>query len=200
MTFFSVAKFISFFLFSQYGYRFLNRSFRDKIIHAKFDSRASYRENLNSHVKGNINQTGSLAMKHLLYAVIVKNTKKKSTCQNKIFSFGGLFTYRKFLSHCRTGNDSSPSIVRVGLSIHHSVQSVSLDALVQQRAARASSSSQKVSFRTRNCFKSIVQILCTSRWTHRKSSKRQDKFICKLAKILSPLSSKLVISPPLCLL
>ncbi len=35
---------------------------------------------------------------------------------------------------CRKGNAYSPSIVRVGLSVHHSVASVALDTLVSKRA------------------------------------------------------------------
>ncbi len=34
---------------------------------------------------------------------------------------------------CRKGAKYIPSVVRVGLSVHHSVQSVSLDALLEQR-------------------------------------------------------------------
>ncbi len=37
----------------------------------------------------------------------------------------------------RQGNRYIPSIVRVGLSVHHSVEAVSLDALVEQRLRSA---------------------------------------------------------------
>ena len=37
----------------------------------------------------------------------------------------------------RHGNKYIPSVVRVGLSVHHSVRSVSLDALVEQRTRSA---------------------------------------------------------------
>ena len=33
---------------------------------------------------------------------------------------------------CRRGKSYSPSVVRVGLSVHHSVESVALDTLVQK--------------------------------------------------------------------
>ena len=38
---------------------------------------------------------------------------------------------------CRHGAKYIPSVVRVGLSVHHSVRSVSLDALVEQRMRSA---------------------------------------------------------------
>lgn len=41
----------------------------------------------------------------------------------------------------RQGNRYIPSIVRVGLSVHHSVEAVSLDALVESRMRSAKASS-----------------------------------------------------------
>ncbi len=34
---------------------------------------------------------------------------------------------------CRRGDSYSPSIVRVGLSVHHSVMSVAMDTLINKR-------------------------------------------------------------------
>ena len=47
----------------------------------------------------------------------------------------------KFVWCARQGNRYIPSIVRVGLSVHHSVEAVSLDALVDMRLRSAKASS-----------------------------------------------------------
>lgn len=41
---------------------------------------------------------------------------------------------------CRNGKVYSPTIVRIGLNVHHSVQSVALETLAQQQLARAAAS------------------------------------------------------------
>ena len=58
----------------------------------------------------------------------------------------------------RQGNRYIPSIVRVGLSVHHSVEAVSLDALVESRMRSAKASSCTVSGR----LATYCQSICTA--------------------------------------
>jgi hypothetical protein len=49
-----------------------------------------------------------------------------------------------YAAACRTGKKYLPSIVRIGLNAHHSIQAVELDNLVDQRLARLASSKVQI--------------------------------------------------------